>query len=183
MKKILFITCLLLLTFSCRQNENVDNSDASEIEEEVQDVKTGNEKIQTEPQFIENDNLVRHWYEELESISREEDQFSVEKEYRENRHVPERTDTIIHLTYDETQMRIHTTKGLYAVESAEIGNKGFELQDSVEVGMTRDQLEQILGIPLESNHIKVGNKLETYVFNFFIENDTVEKIEFQGYVD
>lgn len=67
--------------------------------------------------------------------------------------------------------------------SAEIRNEDFELQDLVEVGMTRDQLEQILGRKLESDHIMVGNDHQTNVFNFFFENDTLEKIEFQGYVD
>ncbi len=183
MKNFLVVVALLLLTFSCQQNDQTNSNSESGIEEKINENGTREEVNETEPQFIENSRLAKQWYDELEKISREEERFTVEKEHHENRHVPKRTDTIIRLTKDETRMRIHTTKGLYAVESAEIGNKGFELGDTVKVGMARNQLEQILGRKLESDHIKVGNELQTNVFNFFFDQDIVCKIEFQGYVD
>lgn len=111
MKKTLMITALLLLTFSCGENAQTNTEPGTRVEEDVREVETKNEENKTKPQFIENANLARLWYDELEKISREEERFSVEKEYQENRHVPGRTDTIILLTSADTKMRIHTTKG------------------------------------------------------------------------
>lgn len=135
------------------------------------------------PQFIENDRLVREWNARLELISQNDDRFEVENELRENRHVQGRLDTIKTLSYDDTMLRFHTTKDLYAVESAEIEDTGFPLQESVEVGMTKSELEEVLDTELTSDYIRVGNKPETFVFSFTFKNNRLEKISFDGYVD
>lgn len=108
----------------------------------------------------------------------------MEKELVENRHVKGRMDTIKTFTYNDTSIKVYHTKGLYAVESADLQNSDFSLKGPVRVGMEKNQLEQVLNSELNNDTILVGNAVGTFEFKFIFENNnTLQKIDFQGYVD
>jgi len=47
----------------------------------------------------------------------------------------------------------------------------------------RNQLEEVLNTELNGNIIKVKNRLDTFKFSSIFKNETLKKIEFQGYFD
>lgn len=183
MKKILyFFSFVLIILVSCKQEKNTGTPEP-DIERKIPQSQSEQEDPETEPQFVENDSLTRAWVAELEMISTAEDKFEVDKKLTENRHIENQTDTIKTLRFEESTLRIYTTTGLYALESAEIEDEEFALQDSVEVGMSKDQLEQVLSTELKGDVIEVGNFTRNMHFTFYFKDDIVQRIEFSGYVD
>ena len=181
-KKTIYLFPIALILFSCKQDKNTGTPDADK-QLEVQIPEPRQESAKLDSQFIANDSLTRAWIAELEMISTAEEKFQVENKLTANRHVQNRMDTIKTLTYDESTLKIHTTTDLYALQSAEILDEIFSLQEGLEVGMTKEQLEQVLSEELRSDVIKVGNSTRNMHFTFFFEEDVLERIEFNGYVD
>lgn len=182
MKKIIYLIPIALILFSCKQEKNTGTPEP-DIERKIPQSHREEEKSETKPQFVENDSLTRAWIAELEMISTAEEKFEVETDLTENRHIENQTDTIKTLTFDESTLRIYTTTGLYALESAEIKNEELALQDSVKVGMSKEQLEQVLSIELKGDVIEVGNFTRNMHFTFYFKDELLERIEFNGYVD
>lgn len=182
MRHTLYLLAIALMVLSCKQEKNTGTPEPETVRQD-QSRKTYDQTPSDEPQFIENDSLIRQWTAELEMISTAEERFEVEEELRENRHVEQQKDTVKTLKLDESTLRIYTTTGLYALESAEIRNEELALDSAVKVGMTRDQLERVLDAELQSDIIEVGNMTRNMHFTFYFEDDRVQRIEFNGYVD
>lgn len=181
MKKQLFTLLAILSLFSCKEKSS--NNKGNVVDEENKSSSPESEMQNKQKRVLERDTLVAEWAEELEKISLNE-KFQVEKELVENRHIKGRMDTIKTFTFRNTSIKVYHTEGLYAVESAEIQNGDFSLKGPVKVGMEKGQLEQVLNTDLNADVIRVGNEVGTFEFKlFFGNNNFLQKIEFEGYVD
>ncbi len=172
----------LIIAFICSCKNNDKDSSVYEPKEKIQTTDSVPELKNTEPQVLERDNLVSDWAKELEQISLDE-KFQVARDLVENRHIKGVTDTVKTFRYKETSIHVYHTKGLYAVESADINNPEFTLKGPVQIGINKNQLEKVLNSDLNNQIVQVKNELGTLEFNFFIKNNILQKIQFKGYVD
>lgn len=99
---------------------------------------------------------------------------SVDEEPRENRHIPNQTDTLRTLHYDGLDLRVyHVSDGKEILERVTVTSDVFETDDGLAVGMARSDVEALRGGPDERQD-------GTYVYDLGGELPTMLHVVFSG---
>lgn len=123
------------------------------------------------------------WESRLETLTKNFKDFEINTTLIENDYDKSQTDTTKTFTYDKSVIEVYSTSGLYAVCSADIKNAQLPIWNYVKVGMKKYQLEKTLATRLDSDIIKLGNIERTSLFVFHFNKGSLERVQFEGYVD
>lgn len=165
---------LFVLLISCKQEVKVD----SIVKEQEKNIA----EISVSEQYFENDTLLTKFESDLIRFSKNP-KFKLEKELVENRHVDDQVDTIKIFHFGETNIKFYKAVSEEWIFEAKIMDSGLEFSESVKIKMKKNALEKILKTKLNSNIVKIGNLEQTSVFVFKFENNNLQEIIYEGYVD
>lgn len=112
---------------------------------------------------------------------------SVHEEPRENRHIPNQTDTLRTLHYDGLDLRVyHVSGGKEILERVSVTSDAYEADDGLSVGMARSDVESLRGAPDERQNgtyvYDLGGELPTMLHVAF-SGDEVSRLEWRYPVD
>ncbi len=179
---------VLVLQISCKQKNNVKEL-KTEIKTEVFETKIEAEKgkknieEKKEIPFIENDSIVTIWFSELAKMDDSNIDFKISKQPYINRHDDSIIDTIQTLIFDKSKIMIYVGDNFKGLMSANIKNPEFIFSSGIKVGAEKSELEKILGTNIKNSIIKIGNLEQKTLFLIKFNNDTIESINYEGYVD
>ncbi len=170
--------------FSCKQKETkkteqVEQKPTTELKAETENKI---EKVTIPEQYFEIDSLRSKLESELDKLALNS-KFDLKTEPKTNTHDKSITDTIKTRTFDKTEIYSYRYQDREWIYSAKIRSPEFKFLDSVQIGIKKQTLENILKTELQSDLIKIGDLENTSVFIFAFENDTLKTIDYQGYVD
>lgn len=174
-KKLLYISFFILL-ISCKQKG---------IETEYSTKSSSNDKIEADiftEQNIESDLLITEMENDLNEMVKNP-KFLIEKEFIKNKYVDNLIDTITIFKFDKTIIKSYKTSNKEWIIEAQIQNPEFELRKSIEVGMEKKALENILKTKLNSDLVKISDLEGTSEFTFKLEKDILREIVYEGYLD
>jgi len=169
---------------SCKQKENQKNEireQKPKTELKVEPKKII-EEISIPEQYFENDSLRILLESDLDILALNP-KLDLKTEPRINTHNETITDTIKILTFGNTKIYSYRATNKEWIYSAKIRNSEFIFLDSINIGIKKNTLENILKSKLETDLIKIGNLENTSVFIFTFENDTLKTIDYQGWAD
>ena len=175
---------ILILMISCKPKENQKveisaDQPTTELKSETEKI---NEKVPIPEQYFEIDSLRIILESELDNMALNP-KFDLKIEPKINTHDKTITDTIKTRNYKENEIYSYKYQDKEWIYSAKIRSSEFIFLDSIKIGIPKQTLENIIKSELESELIKIGNLENTSVFIFEFENDSLKKIDYQGYVD
>lgn len=125
--------------------------------------------------------------EQLTILERLNDPQAIDREPRENRHVPNQIDTLKTYRYEGLHLRVYdVTDGKEILERVTVTSGAYETEDGLSVGITRSELELQRGEPdqrREDTYIyDLGGELPT-MLHVALSGDTVSRLEWRYPVD
>ena len=176
---------ILILLASCKQTETkkaeiVEQNPTTELKTETE-IKV--EENIAEEQFVENDSLVFAFESELENYALKSSLFKIELNPYQNQHDKSVIDTMKTLTFDKTKFEFYKAKNWESIIGGIIKNPEIKFVDSLNIGINKRTLENILKTKIESDKVTLGNLEQTSLFSFQFENGILESIKFEGYFD
>lgn len=176
---------ILILLVSCKQTET--KKDKIIKQNLTTELKTETEiKVEdniTEEQFIENDSLAFAFESELEDYALKSSLFKIELKPYQNHHDKSVIDTMKTLTFDKTKLEFYKAKNWESIIDGIIRNPEIKFIDSLNIGINKRTLENILKTKIKSDKVTLGNLEQTSLFFFQFENGILESIKFEGYFD
>lgn len=172
---LVYFAFLLLISCHQKAKENIASS-----EKRMPGKKVEKEVIQE--QYVENDTLAAKMESDLNELIKSP-KFIIEKELVNNRHVDNVVDTVKTFKFDKIDIKSYKSTSEEWIFEAKILNPEVELLKSIKIGIDKRYFEKIVKTKLNSNLVKVGNLEETSVFIFKFENDILQEIDFEGYLD
>ena len=125
--------------------------------------------------------------EQLTILERLNEPQAIDREPRENRHVPNQIDTLKTYRYGGLHLRVYdVTDGKEILERVTVTSDAYETEDGVSVGITRSELELQRGEPdqrREGTYVyDLGGELPT-MLHVALSGDTVSRLEWRFPVD
>lgn len=183
-KQLILLLGSLVLAISCKYS----GSENIQIEEHIPHVELkdsteiNNSDIYHQELYIENEYLQNQLFFELKELTKNP-LFIASKHPIYNRHVDNLIDTIITFKYDKSEVNIYKAASEKWIYHAEINNPKLNFLDSIKVGMKKQILENILGVELHSETVIIGDLEQTSIFRFTFQENLLEKIQYEGYID
>lgn len=166
---LLTLIGVLILLVSCKQEE----SNKTGIKDKVN-------KTTIAEQYIENDSLLTLLKSDLYNISFNPIFNGEEIAKTNNKTASQINKTIV---FEQTEIHFYRKGFSEEIISAKIKNVQFKFLDSICIGTKMKKLENLLETKLKSNLIKIGNLEQTSVFVFKFENEILNTIDYESYLD
>lgn len=112
---------------------------------------------------------------------------TVDKQPVTNEHLPEQTDTLYTLYFENSQLKIYKALDKEIVVSATIKDESILLQNNIKIGTSKDDFfktfKELKICNTESNKFRIEISDNEQWVDFEFENNKLKLISFQGYVD
>lgn len=168
---LLTLIGVLILMVSCKQKETPKTKTENKINETV-----------VAEQYIENDSLLTLLKSDLYNIAFNPifDGEEIPKTNSNNKAIAQINKTLI---FEQTKIHFYREGFSEEIISAKIKNSRFKFLDSICIGTKIKKLENQIETELKTNLIKIGNLEQTSVFVFKFENEILNTIDYEGYLD
>jgi len=180
MKKTILLLLGIMICFSCKQNKPSPKVELKISEPNGIEII---EKAENKIQYIENDTLVINWENNLENFCSKSSLFKKQIEPYENHHDETVIDTIKTLNFEKSNLKFYKAVNFEKLMSARIMNSEIKITESINVGMSKSQLEKIIKTKIESDILNIENLEGSVSFILTFYKDSLKVIEFEGYVD
>jgi hypothetical protein len=126
-------------------------------------------------QYIEDEELLQDWLSLLEKSIHQKQLSEEHRELTPNIHTPGEMDTIKTYVSSDSKIQIYAAQsGFSDILVADLGELG-----KIRVGSAKSQVEQILGITILSEWIRIGGEEQLQVFDLYFEQEKVSRILFE----
>lgn len=132
-------------------------------------------------QYIQNGNLLTRLYNTL-SQNIHDSIFSLTYKPKLNKHNPSVVDTVKTFTYHSSNVYTYKSVKNEWIYKAKIVDPKVYLLSNISIGILKKDLQNIIDSPLKSNVIKIGDLEQNSVFTFLFKNDTLVRVEYNGYL-
>lgn len=110
--------------------------------------------------------------------------FQIQKEVKQNRHYPEKSDTIYTLRFRKSEIHFYKThSGKEFLLGGEISNKQIIFQNGIRVGMNKKNFQNRFSSVLKFENSSVKMTEGGIEFTFIFKNEKLDKIKFTNYFD
>lgn len=193
MKNLLLLILMISIISACQSGEETKSEvDIDTVNTETPDVPAApaegagvSELTVSDEGFFINPFMDNYKVQQLRS--RHNDFKIISKEPVENRHIKGQIDTIITAEANNSTFTIYKAKQDELLQKAEIRGSSIELKNGIRVGMTNEdfnarfnQIEQPIG---PNATVTLNNPTVPSSFIFRFNNNRLEQISFNGYVD
>ncbi|MFI2744146.1 hypothetical protein ACG2LH_15540 [Zhouia sp. PK063] len=127
---------------------------------------------------IVNDSIVNVLIEKLYLLKNDKN-FNITTAFQPNKYDETLTDTLRSYIYKNDTIKMHSN----IIYSAVINTTQPEILEGLKVGITKNDLEQVLAVSLDEDSIIITNLEHTNTFIFELKNNHLFKIYYDGYLD
>lgn len=194
MRSILIILSIVVLIGGCASPQGGDDLDTTTAPPDTAavDGDTG-ETAPTADLGVDLSTLLEQAHtrspdtQELTIIDRLNEPARVSIDTQQNRHYPDRTDTLRTLHYDRVDITVHEASGgKELMKNVTVTGSGLISSQGLEVGMTRSEVESTMGQSGDRQNgayvYEQNGPMPTYLYVHF-QNDEVSRLEWQFPID
>lgn len=181
MKKITALLLLSLLS-GCYQREVEEHTMVDTLSTSSMDTLTENSVNDTHD-MMQSDSLLFMLHDDLIDVPVSTLAFISEKKAVPNKHVSGQIDTIEQLTFKKSQVVIYRSKDKNLLISADIADAEISLSGGINIGMSRDELKNILHSELKEDALKIVDFEGNTNVILILKNDVLSRIIYSGYYD